>query len=146
DTEIEALLDEVHGASRAKELDLDVGVPLQVVADNGAEKGEVDRSGYAQEPPRDRLQVGYGALRVLDLADDPRTVVVVSPPGSRAAPLAGRPLEQTRAEPLLEIRHLPADGGLGHPELRRGRREAASLNNPREYEDFVQIHVSLFHR
>src|SRR5712691_29043 len=139
DSEVETFLDEVHRASRAEQLEPNLRVALEIVADDRTEEGGVDGSGHTQEPTWSLLQAAHSALGFLDLAHDPRAVVVVRTPDVREAQLTGGALQEARVQSLLQFRHLPANGRLRHPERGCSRREAAGLHDPREYEHFVEV-------
>src|SRR5438132_1304492 len=85
DGHVEALLDEVHRARCAEELEPDLRVAFEKVADDRSEEFGVDGSGHAQEPPGRLLQTAHRALGLFDLSGDPRAVIVVGPAGVRQA-------------------------------------------------------------
>src|SRR6185295_12696945 len=94
DPDVEALLDEIDRASRAKQVQSHVRIARQVLGDDRTEERDVDRRRHAQEPARRRLQIADGALRVLGLGGDARAVLVEGATSVREAELARRSLEQ----------------------------------------------------
>jgi hypothetical protein len=123
-------------ANRSDPLAPDVGIPLQVVTEAGAEPGDDRTHRYTKSAARTVLKAGHGALGVLDLAHDPRAVIEVGSPLVREAQFAGGSLKTPRVQSRLELGHFTADGGLGDAELS----EATGLHDPGEHEDFVEVH------
>ena len=68
-----------------------------------------------------------------------RSAVEPEPGLGRLDPAAGA-VEEPLADALLERPNLKADGGLRHPELVRGLREAAALDNRTKGRELLRVH------
>ena len=139
--EVEALLDDVRDAVRAEQVHLDLGEEPQVLREDRSEERERHGGGHPEQSAGRRLELRDGELRLLELGDDPNAVLVVDAPHVREAHGPRRALQESRADPRLELGDLPAHGGLRHPDGRCRRREAAALHDPGEDQDLVERDV-----
>src|SRR5262245_57641376 len=75
------------------------------------------------------MKTSHGELRLLELLDDPRAMLVEDTTRFREAQSARRAIQQARADRALELRDLLAYERLGQPEATRGGREIPFLDD-----------------
>ena len=100
---------------------------------------EAQRYRDPQRPARRRGETRNRLLGLVQCGEDRFGMRVEGRPflGQRQA--AGGAMEQPRAQPVFEMRHLLADGGRRHPELARSGGKSAGVDDPGEGRDFGNL-------
>lgn len=80
DRDVEGFFDQVHGAIRAKHLELDPAAPCQELAEDRAQELRARRYRHAQQAARRFLQLRYRAVSGFNLGYDADAVIVVDSP------------------------------------------------------------------
>ena len=111
DREIDAILDEVDHAVGQTEVDADIGVALQVGDHYSADVQPAEP--YRRRDHELSLRPGAfaldGVLRLLDIGQDPPRPLQVTRAGVGQRHLPRGPLQQPRAETILQRRDQPRD-------------------------------------
>ncbi len=111
DREIDAVLDEVDHAVGQPEVDADVAVALQVGGHHAADMqpAEADRRRDDELPLRPGALARDGVLRLPDIGQDPPRALQVARAGVGQRHLPRGPLQQPRAETVLQRGNQPRD-------------------------------------
>ena len=131
DREIDAVFHQVDHAVRQAQFAADVGITLQIRRHHRAdmEAAEPDRRGD-HEPPARLDPFGLrGNFGFLDIGKDAARALQIAGPCVGQRHRTGGPLQQPRAETLLQRRNQPRHVGWRQAEFAGGRRKACEIGD-----------------
>ena len=134
DREVGPLLDEIDIVVGHGQLDPQLRMGLQELPHIGRDIAapEHHRHVETQRAARRLAQLGHRRVGVVDIGDDVARPFVVDPSRLGQSDIAGRTVEQPRAERILQLSHLARDRGGVEPDLAPCGGETAGFNHPRE--------------
>jgi hypothetical protein len=83
---------------------------------------------HPQQAARLGVELRNGGFRLVDIGQDQAAAFIIGAALLGRPQAAGRPIEQARAEPVLQARNLFADSGRGQVHLPGGGGETAGIN------------------
>ncbi|MCY1432306.1 hypothetical protein D9M71_482980 [compost metagenome] len=139
--EVEALTDHIDFAVEGFDIEFDPRV-LAHEAGQHRRQGEIQQQRGATDADR---PAGFGAvalhhtLRRLHLGHHRLAMAIVVLADFSDLEIAGRTLDQTKAQALFQAANLAADGRLGHAQLASGSGKATLLDYLQVHEQLIQI-------